>query len=175
MSLVDFVCLNARDREGLSGAMSRAKRAIAEAEAMPLLAHGGDRRSDEFKTEDQVTNGHLESGPNEQSRVAKRLVRDHADLFDRVKAGDLSLHKAGIEAGFVADEFSCPKDPAKAAQRLRRHFTGERFAELARAMGSRWADSGSEGARGTRTVKKRFQWKVFWGEPPGLHHRPAQA
>ena len=108
---------------------------LAEAEATPLLTPVEASEAGVKAKQGERPNNVRPSGyGNSQSYIAKRLARDRVDLLERVKSGDLSLHAARIEAGFVSDEFSCPKDPAKAAQRIRRHFTGDRLVRLVMAQ-----------------------------------------
>jgi hypothetical protein len=69
-------------------------------QAVILGKHGGDRKS---AGRNQVTNDHLTAnklGPNTVVRTLARLDRDHPDLAERVRAGEMSANAAAIRAGF---------------------------------------------------------------------------
>ena len=72
------------------------------------------------------------SKPATGSRQAalRRLAKDSPDLHAKVLAKDLSPNAAMVEAGFRDKPITIPNDPAKAARRIRRHFTGGRLAQL---------------------------------------------
>jgi hypothetical protein len=52
-----------------------------------------------------------------------RIARDHPELHEKVKAGELSVNGAAIEAGFITRTVPMPLDPEGAARCLARHFT----------------------------------------------------
>jgi len=65
------------------------------------------------------------------TEYAVRRLRDHApELLGRVKAGELTAHRAMVKAGFREETITISKDPEKAARRLLRHFQGERLEAL---------------------------------------------
>jgi len=79
------------------------------------------------------------------SYIGRRLARDANsdnilmataanDLLNRIEAGGLSFHAAGIEAGFIEKKLQISLDPARAATALRRHFTGDRLTQLREAL-----------------------------------------
>lgn len=67
---------------------------------------------------------------NSVGYTLRRLEKHAPDFLDRVKRGELSPHRAAIEAGLKDDIFSVPAVPRKAARVLVRHFRGEDLAEL---------------------------------------------
>jgi hypothetical protein len=70
-----------------------------------------------------------------QEYTLRRLARDHEELFERVKAGELSANAAAIQAGFRSKTISVPVDkPEAVAKSLRKHMTKESLAELARLI-----------------------------------------
>ena len=66
-------------------------------------------------------------------RKLDRIARDHPQLHDRVKSGELSINAAAVSAGIVKPTVSIPLDPARAGRLLTKHFTPAQFNELARA------------------------------------------
>jgi hypothetical protein len=68
---------------------------LEAARVMALAAHGGDRRSEEFRGEG---NASLKYGT--AAHWQARLRRDRPDLAERVEAGELSANAAALEAGF---------------------------------------------------------------------------
>jgi hypothetical protein len=65
---------------------------------------GGDRRSEDFNS-NNITIDKTPSPPpadrgTSKSYTLNRLRREHAELFERVVAGELSANAAAIEAGF---------------------------------------------------------------------------
>ncbi len=59
------------------------------------------------------------------------LAAKRSDLHERIKAGELSVNAAWIEAGRGVAVFNCPKDVPRAAGALRRHFTPTQIRLLA--------------------------------------------
>jgi hypothetical protein len=83
------------------------------------------------KTVDNV-NGSRPVG-NARDQALRRLRRQRPDLHARVLAGELSAHRAAIEAGFRQPTISVPVDSVEhAIEALLRRFTPE---ELLRALG----------------------------------------
>ncbi len=89
-----------------------------------LGKHGGDRKSEAVKNQDN--NVILIKGNNPEY-LTHRIARDHPEI----KLEDFpSVRQAALKAGIVEPSFQCPKDPTKAARRLRRHFDGDRLKQL---------------------------------------------
>jgi hypothetical protein len=64
-----------------------------------------------------------------------RIARDRPDIMARMKAGEFkSVRAAALAAGIVEPSFQCPCDVEKAAQRLAKHFAGDRLAALIAAL-----------------------------------------
>ena len=87
----------------------------------PLADHGnqgGDRNSG-----NRVDNVKSVQGGNERTYLARRLLRDRPDLFERLEAGEFSsVRQAALEAGIVKPTFTCPIDPERAANLILKHF-----------------------------------------------------
>jgi hypothetical protein len=98
---------------------------------------GGDRKSEQSKEKFSFD---LQKDRAEQNGISRptqrkldRLARDHPDLHERVKAGELSAHRAAIEAGFIKDNprVSIPMDnPTSAARIIQERMTPDQIAEL---------------------------------------------
>lgn len=93
-------------------------------EAMPLRTvlelaqHGGDRRSDKAKAENQPAHSRLKYGTTNRDYILARLKRDgHADLHRAVVDGELSARAAAIEAGFLRKTITVPIDTVENALR----------------------------------------------------------
>ena len=68
--------------------------------------------------------------------LARRIARDHPDIFKRMAAGDFpSVRAAALEAGIIHPTATVrTDDPTSAARTLRKHMTPEQCAELARLL-----------------------------------------
>jgi hypothetical protein len=64
------------------------------------------------------------------SYALRVLGEKRPDLFEQVKAGKLSAHRAMVVGGFRLPKVTIALDPPRAAAALRRHFTPEALAEL---------------------------------------------
>lgn len=64
----------------------------------------------------------LMSSSNDATYAEARLAKHRPDLYKRVLAGELSPHKAMIEAGFRDKKFTVSSDIHKAAKTLAKHF-----------------------------------------------------
>lgn len=64
------------------------------------------------------------------SNAIRRLRRSRPDLHGRVLSGELSTHRAMVEAGFRKRQFSVFADPQRAASALRRHLKAEDLERL---------------------------------------------
>lgn len=72
---------------------------------------------------------------NRQQRALRRLRDQRPDLHQRVLEGELSAHRAMIEAGFRARTVSVPVSrPEAAARTLRRNLTNEELTELVKLL-----------------------------------------
>ena len=67
---------------------------------------------------------------NGKDYTLRRLMRDHPELLERVKSGELSANAAAIEAGFREKTITVTLDPTKAAKAILKHFTAGQVAEL---------------------------------------------
>lgn len=87
--------------------------------------HGGDRRSEEIK----VDNVNLEKGEKptgNASARALRALRNHApEQHARVLAGELSPHRAMLEAGLRKPTWTAPADLDDLARALARRYPSD--------------------------------------------------
>ena len=75
-------------------------------------------------------------GGNQREYILARLERDgQTDLLARIERGDLSAHRAAIEAGYVKPTMTVPADPVAMARALRRRLTPAQITELMAALG----------------------------------------
>jgi hypothetical protein len=63
-----------------------------------------------------------------------RLSREAPDLYEEVKAKNLSANAAAIKAGFRKPSITVPLDPEALARVVRRRFTAEEIQRLVRAL-----------------------------------------
>lgn len=63
-----------------------------------------------------------------------RLSRDAPELHAEVLAGNLTAHRAMVQAGFRPATFTVRPDAKSAARTLRKHMTTEQLTELARLI-----------------------------------------
>jgi hypothetical protein len=67
--------------------------------------------------------------------AAERLQRDHPEVFERVKAGELSINAAAIAAGIRPHKVPIRlDDPASAAATIRKNMSPENLARLAELL-----------------------------------------
>jgi hypothetical protein len=60
-----------------------------------------------------------------------RIARDHPDILARMKAGEFSsVRQAALEAGIIRPPIYVPRDPVKAAVKLKAEFHGVELAAL---------------------------------------------
>lgn len=67
---------------------------------------------------------------NSVSYAIRTLSRKRPDLYEKVKAGEMTANAAMVEGGFRETQITIPADPRKAARRLVKHLTREQFSEL---------------------------------------------
>lgn len=86
--------------------------------AAALKTHGGDRRSEQAR-QDQDSDHYLEIGRG-SAYIRARLQRDHPELAEALDRGEIkSARAAAIEAGIIKDIPSIQlKDPGPTAQKL---------------------------------------------------------
>ena len=81
-----------------------------EAREMPLVSHGGDRkselieaaRSNPLKTVNQGDNSTLKRGSTSKSYLLRRMARDFPEALDKLEAGEYkSARQAAIACGIV--------------------------------------------------------------------------
>lgn len=69
---------------------------------------------------------------NRREYVMKRLERDHPELYARVQAGELSAHRAAVEAGWRSQTVALNlSSPEQMEHVLRRHVDPDTLAALA--------------------------------------------
>lgn len=69
---------------------------------------------------------------NRREYVMKRLERDHPELYARVVAGELSAHRAAVEAGWRSQTVALNlSNPEQMEQVLLRHVDPDTLAALA--------------------------------------------
>lgn len=73
---------------------------------------------------------------NSVSYALRRLSRERPDLYERVKAGELTANAAMVAAGFRDRTVQVPADPERAARALARLFDPAALAELVRLLES---------------------------------------
>lgn len=95
-----------------------------------LVSHGGDRRSDSFKDNNIIRTPQGTAA----DYTLGRLSRESPELFAAVERGDLTAHAAAIKAGFRVPTVTIRVEPASAARTIRRKFTPEQVAQLARLL-----------------------------------------
>jgi len=90
------------------------------------------------KAEHNSGNARIESlgKRNDSDYVLARLHRDRPDLEARVLAKELSANAAAIEAGFRERTITVPLNPEKAARILRKYFSADQLAQIARLWGT---------------------------------------
>lgn len=78
---------------------------IGEARAAGALGRpGGDRRSDKAKVETNQGSVSTLKGKRDSSYLARRLMRDAPEVFERLEAGEFpSVRRAAIAAGIVRE------------------------------------------------------------------------
>jgi hypothetical protein len=62
-----------------------------------------------------------------------RLERQRPDLLDKVRSGDLSPHRAMVDAGFKPQAMTIPADPAAAGHYFARRWPREKFTAMVNA------------------------------------------
>jgi len=107
----------------------------ARAEEMGPIDNGGDRRSE--KARNQFDNSKTETkGGNDQTYLARKIMTDSPETFDRLKQGEYrSVRAAAMDCGIVKERKvkAIPVDTPDAAIRaLLRVFT---VTDLAQALG----------------------------------------
>lgn len=103
-----------------------------------LWAHGGDRRSDDFK----LTAGQLEKtqGGNSKEYLMRRLFVKDYPLYERVERGELTAKAAAREAGLLpvaatpSRRVTLGDDVGRLADALNAHYTPDQFTDLSRRM-----------------------------------------
>ncbi len=82
---------------------------------MPLVEHGGDRKSDI-----QVDNVNLNKGGENSEYLTARIARDNPEILERMKAGEFpSVRAAALEAGIVQRRVSVPIEQTLGCRRAR--------------------------------------------------------
>lgn len=92
---------------------------------------GGDRRSEDAINGNNVPVDSGRPEGNGRAKALRRLRKDRPDLHERVIAGELSPHRAAVEAGFRHRTITVPVDDAeRLAATLRRHLDRENLARV---------------------------------------------
>lgn len=86
-------------------------------------------------TGDNVTSNETGKG-NSAEYLTRRIVRDHPDIAERMKAGEFkSVRAAALEAGIAPRTITVRlDDPDSVARSLRKHMHPDNIAELARLL-----------------------------------------
>jgi hypothetical protein len=85
---------------------------------------------------DQVSDNVRHRQGNRKEAALRRLRRTRPDLHAKVLAGELSAHRAAVEAGFRHRTITVPTDdPERLAATLRRHLKPDDLAFLAELLG----------------------------------------
>ena len=102
-------------------------RALAES-VEPVADHRRPTKDEQSVKGDNITfNGR---GTNAEYTAA-RLKRDHPELLDRVKDGDLTLNQAAIQAGFRRRTISVRiDDPVRLVSSLQNNMTKKQWSEF---------------------------------------------
>jgi hypothetical protein len=117
----------------LSGRTSPEPVGLTEA---ALLSHGGDRRSEQAR-QDQDYNVSLKQQGNSADYIKARLRRDHPEIAEQLEQGEFkSARQAGIAAGFVKNvpAIRLVDDINVIAQKLCQHLNPEQRRALAEAL-----------------------------------------
>lgn len=115
---MDFV--SADPPRGLGSSAERLRQLLVkDAEALDLL----DRS---LQNPTGVHNINARPRGTSKDQALRRLRKDRTDLHDRVLAGELSPHRAMVEAGFRPPTFTVPADsPERIAATLRRRLDAD--------------------------------------------------
>jgi len=123
----EFVSYNPLDGLGTSVQMlkdvcHRDEKALEAIVRATQRDHGGDRKSDSRIKCDNVTLDPVETG-NGHTYALRRLRKDRPDLLEQVLAGDMSAHKAMVQAGFRHPTITVRSDnPESVARDIRRFY-----------------------------------------------------
>lgn len=115
-----------RDPE-LADRLAAMRREVTRLLDEPLARPGGKRVPGQG---DNIT---LQRGTS-ASYVRRRLARDRPDLYERVRAGDISANAAAIEAGFRTPTMSVPQEVSALADTLRRKLSAAERRALAERL-----------------------------------------
>lgn len=99
---------------------ARARIAAIAEKAVPLVIHGGDRKTIQYNNYNVDIPSIQGTSPE---YLTARIARDRPDILERMKAGEYkSVRAAAIDAGIVDPEkskrYSLPADPTAAARYL---------------------------------------------------------
>ena len=95
-----------------------------------MVNHGGDRRSEETKR-NNVPLERAQKGNSRAYSIARVQRECDSETVAAVMSGDMSPNAALVKAGIRENrQVYIPRDPVKAAQKLRDQFGEEFFAEL---------------------------------------------
>ncbi len=118
--------------EGLGASLPLVKRLAGDdRELLDLLdkatvgeqgAHEGNQYTERNGNPDNVMVSTPPEQGNAEQYALRRLRKQRPELHQRVLAGELSPHRAMVEAGFRAPTLTVPLDPARAARILAKHF-----------------------------------------------------
>lgn len=128
--------------EGIGASMETLKRiCLGDVEAVDLIDQA--LKGKQGSRTDLVYNIHEVIRPSGTSRDAslRRLRKDRPDLHARVVAGEVSAHRAMVDAGFRPKTATIPLEPEPAARALLRHFGPEGLAEVIREVGRIWENN----------------------------------
>lgn len=83
---------------------------------------------------EKINNNIIDLDPCPQGTSKQRAIRTlrkkRPDLHTKVMTGELTPHRAMIEAGLRDETITIPNDPLKASRRLLKHFSGDTLTTL---------------------------------------------
>lgn len=89
--------------------------------------HGGDRHSDNFKSNNVTLESRRGNSP---TYALRKLRKDAPRLHEKVIEGQLSAHAAMVEAGFRKKTITIAVDPESAARSIRKAFSKDQIMVL---------------------------------------------
>jgi hypothetical protein len=158
-------------RELQARARERSRQAAQETTG-GVLPRGNPTGNNQHDARDEETGNLPVSSESQPARAARngigertqrkldRLARDHPELHERVKAGDLTPHRASVLAGIVHPTLTIPADPHRAGRALARRFSRAQFSELVSAALDAYGVAGPVSACG----KSATSWVVHFNQ-----------
>lgn len=122
--------------KGIGATVDLVKRVIAaDPEAVDLLDRAlAGRQGERTDLVDNIHEVSARPDGTSRDRALRKLRADAPELHAEVLAGNLTAHRAMVQAGFRPATFTVRPEPTSAARTLRKHMTAEQLAELARLI-----------------------------------------